>query len=117
MIIKVFETVSQEPNGDRDPNRHPCSKFEVVLHNEDTDKSTIVGVFDQYDPWWTHINGTRAEYLDKALSKAKEMSEALGGVKIEGPDLTNHEKAIVDTEKEIKRLQAKLSDLKAGGRQ
>lgn len=110
MQIRIYETVSQKPNGDRDPHTHPCSAFEVVLVNGDR-RSTIFKN-DQFDPWWTHINGTREQYLAEATKAAEDMAKTLGSCEIVGVQLTKREKEITDLEASIKRDQEKLAKLK-----
>lgn len=75
MRIEIHEHVTQRPNGDRDPNRHPCHGFEVVVINGD--KQSVLYSNDQYDPNWRNIQGTRTKYLDMAQKKAVEFSDTL----------------------------------------
>lgn len=76
MKIVIREKVTQQPNGDRDPHRHPSSAFDVILINGD--KESVVFGNDQFDPWWTCIKGTRAGHLKEAQTKATEFGETLG---------------------------------------
>lgn len=110
MQIRIYETVSQKPNGDRDPHTHPCSAFKVVLTNGD--RSSTVFENDQFDPWWSHINGTREQYLAEATKFAEDLAKTLGGAEIVGIALTKREKEITDLEARIKHDQQKLQKLK-----
>lgn len=110
MEIKIFETVSQQPNGDRDTCRHPSSSFEVVLVNGDIRK--VIFKNDQFKPWWCHIEGTRTQYLNEAEEFARDMAKTLGLKGFKSVNMTKREKEIMDTEAEINRLQLKLAKLK-----
>lgn len=114
MELRVYETVSQKPNGDRDTRTHPSSSFEVVLVNGDL--RSVMFSNDQFDKWWCHINGTRKEYLDEALKKADEIAKTLGGIKVIHPDRTAHEKKVIDVKARIRASQDELKKLlKEGG--
>jgi len=76
MKIEIHETVSQQPNGDRDTRRHPSSAFKVVLINGDK-KSTLFSN-DQFDSFHCHISGTRQGHLNEAQKKALEIGETMG---------------------------------------
>lgn len=111
MQIRVYETVSQRPNGDRDTRVHSSSEFRVVLVNGD--RRTTVFQNDQFDRHWTSINGTRDEYLRNAMAAASELAKTLGTCEIVGVEITNREKEIADLEVSIERDQARLKKLKA----
>ncbi len=110
MQIRVYETVSQMPNGDRDTQRHPCSKFEVVLVNGD--KRSTIFKNDQFDGNWVSIIGSREAYLKEAMDKAEEFALTMGACEIVGVNATKHEKEIMDLEHKIKLDQAHLAELK-----
>jgi len=76
MHICIHETVEQRPNGDRATHKSPSSKFEVVLVN--SGKQEVLYTADQFDPFYTHIQGTRAEYLETALARQKKLADVLG---------------------------------------
>jgi hypothetical protein len=109
MQIRVYEEVTQKPNGDRDTRTHPCSAFKVVLVNGD--RRTTIFKNNQFDPWWTHINGTRTEYLNAAMKAAEDMAKTLGGCEIVGIELTKHEQEILNLQESIKRDQQKLDKM------
>lgn len=115
IVIKIYETVTQEPNGDRDISRHPCSKFEVLLFNEELNISHIVKIFDQFDSSWTGIRGTRDGLHKEARSYAESLGLVLNGMKIQDADETKNEKEIMDAQAEIRRLEEKIKDLKKAG--
>lgn len=113
MEIRVYERVTMRPRGDRDTRTHPSSAFEVVLVNGDR-RSTVYRN-DQFDHWWTSINGTREEYLNKAMDAAESLAETLGACEIVGVNATKDEvraeelrrKIAKDTE-ELRKLEEKL---------
>lgn len=108
--LRIYETVSQRPRGDRDMFRHDSSSFEVVLVTK-FDRASLA-TFDQYDFFHSTIRGNRLEYLKKALDYANSVASVFGAAEIIGPELTRKEKEIMDTEAEIRRLNQKLQDLK-----
>jgi len=76
MHIEIREKVDQQPNGDRDTQRHDSSSFFVVLVNGD--KSTIAFQNNQFDAFHCQINGTRAGYLHEAQAWATDFGETIG---------------------------------------
>src|SRR5690606_35636015 len=81
--ILIEEEVTQRPNGDRDPNRHPCSKFTVSVVRGT--EMTTIAVHDQWDPHWTSISGTRSGHLKKAQETVEKWSSILDAP-VEGPE-------------------------------
>lgn len=110
MQIRVYEKVSMMPNGDRDTRTHPSSAFKVVLVNGD--RRTTIFTNDQFDHWWTHINGTREEYLAQAMDAAESMAKTLGACEIVGVNLTKKEVRLEELEKIIHDAQHELLTLK-----
>lgn len=110
MQIRVYEEVTQEPRGDRDPQRHDCSAFSVYLVNGS--KRSLIFSNNQFDPNWTTINGSRNEYLREAMKAAETFAETLGGCEIVGVELTKHEVRVKQLEKEIKERQIELDKLR-----
>lgn len=108
--IKVYETVTQQPNGDRDVLRHPSSAFEVYLVKDN--KRFRVFKNNQFDRFHCHISGTRLEYLNEAMKHAEELALVLDGCEIVGVDLTKDEKRMMELEAEISRLTSELNLLK-----
>ena len=70
--IIIREYISQKPNGDRDRERHDCSRFTVECNN------FKVAEFDQFDDYHCHIDGSRRKYLNKAKSFASGLCIATG---------------------------------------
>lgn len=110
MQIRIYETVDQRPNGDRDPQRHPSSKFEVYLVSGE--RRTLVFKNDQFDPFYVSIKGTRDQYLSEAMKFARELSQTLGSCEIVGVELTKEEKEIAELEVSIRRDIDRLNKLK-----
>jgi hypothetical protein len=110
MKIKIFETVSLMPNGDRDTQRHPSSAFEVVLENDKGDKFTVFKN-NQFDSNWCSIKGSRQGHLNAAFFQAEELATVLGDVEILGPDVTKKEKDIMDIQARIERDKKELERL------
>jgi hypothetical protein len=110
MQIRIYETVSQKPNGDRATKLSPSSSFEVVLINGEN-RSTIFKN-NQFNSFWTYVEGTREQYLAEAMKAAEDMAKTLGGCEIVGVQFTKREKEITDLEASIKRDQEKLQNLK-----
>ena len=76
MKIVIQEKKSQQPNGDRDTNRHPCSGFVVLIHSNDL--TMVVFENDQFDNFYCHIDGSRTSYLNEAQKFALELGVILG---------------------------------------
>lgn len=109
MKIEIHETVSQQPNGDRDTRRHQSSAFKVVLINGDK-KSTLFSN-DQFNSFHCHIDGTRQSYLNEAQKKALEIGETIGCEVNIIPTMAPTE--IDMLEKRIAADQKRLKELKA----
>lgn len=110
MQIRVYEKVSQCPMGDRDTKLHPSSAFTVVLVNGD--RRTTIFSNNQYDHWWTSIQGTREEYLQEAMKAAEDMAKTLGACEIVGVNLTKKEVRVEELENIIQKAQDELLALK-----
>jgi hypothetical protein len=75
MRIEIHESVSQQPNGDRDTQRHPSSAFKVVLINGN--KTATLFKNDQFDSFNCHIDGTRQSFLNEAQKEALHFGETM----------------------------------------
>lgn len=114
MRIEIHETVSQQPNGDRDTRRHPSSAFRVVLINGN--KTATLFKNDQFDSFHCHISGTRQQYLAEAQKEEKHLAETMGAdVNLEPTTLpTEIESLQKRIERDQKRLKELLEQRKAG---
>lgn len=110
MQVRVYEKVSQKPNGDRDTNTHPSSEFWVDVVNGKA--RTTVFKNNQFDSYWTSINGSRKTYLDEAMKFAKDFAVTLGGVEVVGVEDTVTEAKILELEASIAASTAELKRLK-----
>lgn len=110
MQLRVYETISQHPRGDRDTKLHPSSAFKVVLVGV-TGRRTTIFSNDQYDPWWTTINGTREQYLNEAMKAAENMAKTLGAAEIVGVQITRHEVEANELRERIAKDTERLAEL------
>lgn len=110
MQIRVYETVTMRPNGDRDPGRHPCSSFDVVLVNGE--RKFCFFHIDQFNNFNCSIDGTRLSHLKHAMDAADAMARVIGTVEIVGIEVTKLEKEMMDLESSIKRDQIRLNELR-----
>ncbi len=107
MRIEIHETVSQQPNGDRDTRRHPSSAFRVVLINGN--KTATLFKNDQFDSFHCHISGTRQQYLAEAQKEALHLGETMGAEVEINPTTVPGE--IETLQKRIERDQKRLKEL------
>lgn len=107
MRIEIHETVSQQPNGDRDTRRHPSSSFKVVLINGN--KTATLFKNDQFDSFHCHISGTRQQYLAEAQKEALHLGETMGAEVEINPTTMPGE--IETLQKRIERDQKRLKEL------
>lgn len=114
MKIEIHETVSQQPNGDRDTRRHPSSSFRVVLINGN--KTATLFKNDQFNSFHCHIDGTRQGYLNEAQKKALEIGETMGcDVDINPTTIPGEIETLQKRiENDQKRLKELLEQRKAG---
>jgi hypothetical protein len=107
--LRIYEFVTQEPKGDRDPHRHPCSRFHVVLVNGD--KRVTLFNKSQFDPQWCTIQGTREQLHRVALEYANSVADVLS-VPIVDVHETRLEARIIALEAEVKAKQEELDRLR-----
>lgn len=78
MRVQVMEYVTRQPNGDRDPQRHSCSLFQVALIVPDEDGKEVEApgamTFDQFDSWHGSIK-QYAPVFKKAMNHAQKLAE------------------------------------------
>mgnify|MGYP006966944454 CR=1 FL=1 len=74
--VKLKKFPQQQPNGDRDPNRHLCHKYELHLHKLDVLplQSVLIDTGDDFDHWMTSIDSTRTEYF-ALLGKGRKLAK------------------------------------------
>lgn len=109
MNIEIHERITQQPNGDRDTQRHPSSAFKVVLINGN--KTATLFQNSQFDNFHCHIRGTRKEYLAEAQKEAKHFAETMGcDFNLEPTTIPDE---ITELQARIKHDQAKLKKLLA----
>ena len=76
MKLELREYKEMRPNGDRDTQRHPCSRWDVVLVDEVGGQEMVAQTFSQYDSWYCHIND-REPVEGEALKYTLDLSNML----------------------------------------
>jgi hypothetical protein len=109
VFIKFLEHMTMQPDGDRDPSRHPSYSYEVVAVNGDTGKSSVLFQNDQFDAYNTHINGTRETYRDAAYRKAERLAAVFGVEFVKEIDV--HTKRITELRLQIENAQKEVTRL------
>ena len=107
MKIHIIEKVCQRPNGDRATTTSPSSVFKVILINGEKNKTLFKN--DQFDQFYTSINGKRESYLKEAQAEALEWANLLDCEVDIDPTEISEEAEII--KKEIKSLQKRLKQL------